>query len=246
MAVTGRIHSFESFGSVDGPGVRFVVFMQGCRMRCRYCHNPDTWKTDDPAAVAASPEEVLDRALRYRAYWGEDGGITVSGGEPLLQLDFVTELFRQARALGVSTVLDTAAGPFEDEPAYLERFDALMAFTDLVMLDIKHIDEEAHRRLTGFANKAPLACARHLDAVGKPVWIRHVLVPGITDDEAALRRLRDFLDTLGNVSRREVLAFHNFARFKWERLGIRYTLGDVEPPDAESLQRAREILGCHP
>ena len=237
----GRIHSFETFGSVDGPGVRFVVFMQGCRMRCRYCHNPDSWKINAGEEFEAA--DVARRALRYRAYWGKDGGVTVSGGEALLQLQFVTELFTILKNEGVNTCLDTAAGPYENTEAYQEAFDALMAVTDLVMLDIKHIDPKQHRSLTGISNERILKCARHLDALGKRMWIRHVLVPGLTDDEPSLRALGNFVRTLRNVSRFEILPYHSLGAYKWEALKIPYTLKDTRPPSEEESARARRLIG---
>ncbi len=234
----GRIHSFESFGSVDGPGVRFVVFMQGCRMRCAYCHNPDTWKEDRGDRM--SPEDVLKKALRYRSYWGDEGGITVSGGEPLLQTAFVTKLFTLAKAEGVHTTLDTAGEPWGE--AMAEAIDRLLAVTDLVLLDIKHIDPEQHRRLTGKPLSNILDFARHLDDLKMPVWIRHVLVPGWTDDDAALAKLGAFIETLSNVRRVEVLPFHNLARWKWHELGIPYRLEDAVPPEKDRILNARRLL----
>ena len=236
----GRIHSFETFGSVDGPGVRFIVFLSGCGFRCAYCHNPDTWAR--PPAFEMTADDVLARALRYRAYWGETGGVTVSGGEPLLQPEFVTELFEKAKAAGVSTCLDTAAGPFSREPARLAAFRRLMDATDLVLLDVKHIDTDAHRRLTGADNANVLDAARYLAEIGKPVWIRHVLVPGVTDGEESLTRLSDFLSTLPNVRRIDVLPYHTLGVAKWLALGLPYRLEGVEPPDAVALRRARDIL----
>lgn len=238
----GRIHSTESFGSVDGPGVRFVVFMQGCGFRCQYCHNADTWSAD--AGETVSAEELFNRILRYRSYWGRDGGITVSGGEPLLQIDFVTELFRLAKAAGVHTALDTAGGPFSIDEPFFGKFRELMALTDLVLLDIKHIDEERHKSLTGRSNKNVLELARYLSDTGKPVWIRHVLVPGITDDEESLSRLSEFLRTLKNVERVEVLPYHSLGAYKWKALGLNYPLEGVSPPTKEAVSRAREILGA--
>lgn len=238
----GRIHSFETFGSVDGPGVRFVVFLQGCRMRCAYCHNPDTWRIE--AGETLSVDEVLQRALRYRPYWGQKGGITASGGEPLLQLDFVTELFEAAHALGIRTALDTSAAPFSRDPAWLARFDRLLAVTDLVLLDIKDIRPAEHKHLTGFDNTPMLDCARYLSEKGTPLWIRHVLVPGWTDDDAALHELALFIGTLKTVERVEVLPYHAFALPKWEALGIPCRTKDVQPPTIERLENARRILGA--
>lgn len=235
---TGRIHSFESFAAADGPGVRFLVFLSGCPFRCLYCHNPDTWAR--PAPVAATAGEVLARALRYRAYWGREGGITVSGGEPMLQAGFATELFTLARRAGVSTCLDTAAGPFVDDG----RFDALFAATDTVLLDIKHMDDAKHRALTGASNAAPLACARRLSDLGRPVWIRYVLVPGLTDGEDDLRALGDFLRTLRNVRRLDILPYHTFGAGKWRKLGLAYALDGTVPPDPAAVARARALIGA--
>ena len=278
METTGYIHSIDSFGSVDGPGVRFVTFLQGCHMRCRYCHNPDTWKLANAAAVSEqqisenaaqahanavqntasdsaapssvcnykemTPSALIRQALRYKRYWGKEGGITVSGGEPLLQIDFMNELFRLAKENGVGTVLDTAAQPFTTEDPFFSKLTDLMENTDLVMLDLKHIDPEKHRVLTGHTNENILAFARYLNKIGKPMWIRHVLVPGVTDDDENLHGIRAFLDTLSNVKKVEVLPYHTLGIYKWESLGIPYTLKDVDPPTAESVKRAEEILGC--
>ena len=236
----GHIHSFETFGSVDGPGVRFVVFVQGCRMRCRYCHNPDTWKIGEGELWNA--EDIMNKAIRYKPYWGNEGGVTVSGGEPLLQLEFVTELFELLKKNGINTCLDTAGGPFNDDPAWLAAFDRLMRSTDLVMLDIKHIDSEKHKELTGIPNENILACARHMDELGTKMWIRHVLVPGYTDSDEQLMGIHEFVSTLKNVTRVEVLPYHMFGKFKWEKLGLKYTLEDVDVPTDESVQHAKEIL----
>mgnify|MGYP002690229792 CR=1 FL=1 len=217
----GYVHSLESFGSVDGPGVRFVVFLQGCALRCKYCHNPETWAAEG----------------------GKKGGITVSGGEPLRQLDFLTEFFTLARAKGVHTALDTAGQPFRpDDPAYLAAFDRLMANTNLVILDLKEIDPERHRQLTGKDNANILAMARHISDLGIPLWIRHVLVPGLTDDEEGLRKTADFIRSLKTVQRVEVLPYHTLGLFKWQKLGIPYPLPDAVPPTAEQVKRAEELL----
>ncbi len=237
----GRIHSTESFGSVDGPGIRFVVFMQGCGLRCAYCHNADTWALG--GGTEADAEEVLKKALRYRSYWKKNGGITVSGGEPLLQIDFVTELFRLAKAEGVNTALDTAGGPFNRSQPFFGRFKALMEVTDLVILDIKHTDPEKHKALTGKTNENILDMARCLSDMGKPVWVRRVLVPGLTDDKAELGRLKSFIASLGNVEKTEVLPYHSMGAYKWERLGAEYRLKDVRSPSAEEIKAAEEILG---
>lgn len=238
--MVGRIHSTESFGTVDGPGIRFVIFLQGCDMRCRYCHNPDTWKMT--GGTEASADELLDKAERYRSYWGDDGGITVSGGEPLLQIDFLLELFRKAKQRNITTCLDTSAQPFSLSSPFIDKFRELMTLTDTVLLDVKHIDDKVHRQLTGHSNENILQCVRLLDELHKHVWIRHVLVPGITDDDIDLHRLRAFLDTLSCVDRVDVLPYHTLGVFKWQSLGIKYTLDDVRPPSADRVKNAENIL----
>lgn len=240
--IKGRIHSVESFGSADGPGVRYIVFLKGCNMRCQYCHNPDTWAKDGGELM--TPEEVLKKALRYKTYWKEKGGITVSGGEALLQIDFVTELFRLAKEKGVNTCLDTSGNPFSLEEPFKSKFDELMKYTDLFMLDIKHMDDAAHRKLTGQTNQNILEMAAYLSDHGKAMWIRHVLVPGITTEQDELHRLRSFLDTLKTVERVEVLPYHTLGVFKWKELGIPYQLEGVDPPTKEQIDRAKEILGA--
>ena len=240
--IKGRIHSVESFGSADGPGVRYIVFLKGCNMRCQYCHNPDTWAKDGGELM--TPEEVLKKALRYKTYLKEKGGITVSGGEALLQIDFVTELFRLAKEKGVNTCLDTSGNPFSLEEPFKSKFDELMKYTDLFMLDIKHMDDAAHRKLTGQTNQNILEMAAYLSDHGKAMWIRHVLVPGITTEEDELYRLRSFLDTLKTVERVEVLPYHTLGVFKWKELGIPYQLEGVDPPTKEQIDRAKEILGA--
>lgn len=237
---TGYIHSIETFGSVDGPGVRFIVFMQGCPMRCQYCHNPDSWKPRIGQEMTV--DELLEKALRYRSYWGDKGGITVSGGEALMQIDFVTELFEKAHAMGINTCLDTSAQPFTRNEPWMGKFDRLMAATDTVLLDIKHIDNEEHRKLTRFGNDNIIDCARYLSDIKKPVWIRHVLVPGITDNDEYLNRLADILRNLTNIERIDVLPYHTLGIFKYEKLGIDYPLEGVPTPTAERIDNARMIL----
>lgn len=185
--IKGYVHSLESFGLVDGPGVRFVVFLQGCAMRCKFCHNPETWKAGGEEWEA---DKLWQRIQRYKRYWGKNGGLTVSGGEPLLQPDFVTELFTLAKKSGAHTALDTAGQPFSDNPEWMEKFKALMDVTDLVILDLKEMDEEGHKSLTGVKNSNILAMARWLSDNGKAMWIRHVLVPNLTDDEADLENMQ--------------------------------------------------------
>ena len=239
--VLGNIHSVESFGSADGPGVRYIVFLKGCAMRCKYCHNPDTWAGQ--GEDWQTPEEVLNKALRYKNYWKKNGGITVSGGEALLQIDFVTELFRLAKEKGGNTCLDTSGNPFTRQEPFFGKFRKLMEVTDLFMLDIKHMDPAGHRKLTGCDNANILDMARFLSDSGKAMWIRHVLVPGITDDEEQLTSLRKFIDTLKTVERVEILPYHTLGVFKWKELGIPYQLEGVEPPTEEQVKRAKELLG---
>lgn len=236
----GHIHSTESFGAADGPGVRFIVFMQGCHMRCRYCHNPDTWKMDGGDEVTA--DEILKRALRFKPYWGKDGGITISGGEPLLQIDFVIELFKKAKELGINTCIDTAGNPFTKEEPFFSKFEELMKYTDLVLLDLKEINPARHKDLTGFDNSNIIEMAKYLSEINKPVWIRHVLVPEHSDFDEDLDALGDFIDTLSNVDRVEILPYHTLGKFKWENLGIPYTLESISPPSAERIENAKNRI----
>lgn len=236
----GRIHSTESFGAADGPSVRFIVFMQGCHMRCRYCHNPDTWKMDGGDEVTA--DEILKRALRFKPYWGKDGGITISGGEPLLQIDFVIELFKKAKDLGINTCIDTAGNPFTKEEPFFSKFEELMKYTDLLLLDLKEINPTRHKDLTGFDNSNIIEMAKYLSEINKPVWIRHVLVPEHSDFDEDLDALGDFIDTLSNVDRVEILPYHTLGKFKWENLGIPYTLESISPPSAERIENAKQRI----
>lgn len=236
----GRVHSLETFGLVDGPGVRFVIFLQGCHMRCQYCHNPETWNTE--AGESYTARQLFDKACRYQRYWKENGGITISGGEPLLQIDFVLGLFTLAKENGIHTTLDTSGNPFTLEEPFISKFNQLMEVTDLFMLDIKDMDEEKHKNLTGRSNRNILAMAKYLSEHNKEMWIRHVLVPGLTDGEAELYQLRDLLHELETVSRAEILPYHTLGEFKWEKLNIEYPLKDVPVPTEEEIKRAEEIL----
>ena len=236
----GRISATESFGSVDGPGIRFIVFVQGCRYRCQYCHNPETWEREGGYEVTA--EEIFRQAWRYRPYWKRTGGITVSGGEPLLQLEFVTELFRLAKEKGVNTVIDTAGEPFTYDEPFFSAFETLLPLSDLFLLDLKQIDDAKHRALTGTSNESALALARFLSERGKRMWIRHVLVPGWTTGEEDLGRLSEFIAGLKTVDRVEVLPYHAMARHKYEELHLPYRLGDTPAPTAEEIASAEEIL----
>ena len=237
----GNIHSFETFGSVDGPGIRFIVFLSGCSLRCKYCHNPDTWNTESAKKTEAS--EIIQKALRYKPYWGNSGGITVSGGEPLLQIDFLIELFSLAKKNGIHTCIDTSGAPFTKENSWFEKFNSLMHLTDLLLVDIKHINEKEHILLTGKSGKNNLQLLQYLSEIKKPVWIRHVLVPGITDNDIYLNELRFFLNTLKNIQKIEVLPYHSFGEFKYKNLNIPYPLEGTEAPTKERILNAEKILG---
>ena len=240
--VTGLVHSTESFGSVDGPGIRFIVFMQGCKLRCQYCHNPDTWAMESNKAVERTVEDVLDEALRFRHFWGEHGGITVSGGEAMLQIDFVTALFTEAKKLGIHCTLDTCGLSYRNTPEYHEVVDKLLAVTDLVLLDIKEIDPEQHKFVTRQPNKNILEFAQYLSDKQVPVWIRHVLVPGLTDFDEHLVKLGEFVKTLKNVDKFEILPYHTMGEFKWRELGIPYPLEGVKPPTADRVKNAKALM----
>ena len=236
----GYVHSLESFGSVDGPGVRYIIFLTGCAMRCQFCHNPDTW--DMKTGTLYTTDELLEKAMKYRSYWKNDGGITVSGGEPLLQIDFLTELFRKAKANGIHTTLDTSGNPFTREEPFFSKFNELMKYTDLVMLDIKHIDDEQHKILTGCTNKNILDLARYLSDIKKPVWIRHVLVPERSDYDEYLIKLDEFIQSLDNVQKVEVLPYHTLGAYKWDELGYEYKLKGIDPPSVERVENAYKLL----
>ena len=238
--MNGFIHSTESFGTVDGPGVRFVVFLQGCPMRCQYCHNPDTWKMNTGSVRSA--QSLIQEYERNKAFYSK-GGITVTGGEALMQIDFLLELFTLARQKKIHTCLDTSGVTYRPgQSSYNEKLDALMEVTDLVMLDIKHIDPEGHKVLTGHDNGNILAFAKYLEEKQIPVWIRHVLVPGITDDAALLTRLGTFLGTLSNVKALDVLPYHIMGVTKYDQLGMAYPLKDVPPATKEQAANAKKII----
>ena len=240
--MNGYIHSTESFGAVDGPGIRFIIFTAGCPMRCKYCHNPDTW--DMTKGEELSADELIKLALRYKPYWHNGGGITVSGGEPLMQIDFLIELFKKAKESGVHTTIDTSGQPFKTEGEFFEKFEELMQYTDLVMLDIKHIDDVEHKELTTHTNQNILALAKYLDKIKKPVWIRHVLVPTVTDNDEYLKKLSEFISGLSNVEKVEVLPYHTLGIHKWEELGYEYKLSGIDSPTPERVANAKEILGA--
>lgn len=236
----GFIHSTESFGTVDGPGVRFVIFLQGCPMRCKYCHNPDTWEMHSGSVRSA--ESLIKEFQRNAPYYSK-GGITVTGGEALMQIDFLLELFTLAKEQGIHTCLDTSGVTYR--PGLSEnnqKLDALMDLTDLVLLDIKHIDPDGHKDLTGHTNANILAFARHLDKKQIPVWIRHVIVPGITDDPVLLTRLGTFLGSLSNIQALDVLPYHIMGVTKYEKLDIPYPLKGVSPATKKQAAISKKII----
>lgn len=236
----GRIHSLESFGTVDGPGVRYVVFTQGCPMRCAYCHNPDTWEIN--AGKEVEPSEIIANYERNKGFYN-GGGLTVTGGEPLLQVDFLLELFTMAKEKGIHTCIDSSGITFKPGNVdYIAKLDKLMEVTDLVMLDIKHIDLEKHIELTTQPNEGILAFAEYLDTKNVDIWIRHVVVPGITDIDEYLDKLGYFIGGLKNLKALDVLPYHTLGLPKYEKLGIEYRLKGVEPMDKKVLLDKKAVI----
>lgn len=246
----GYIHSFESFGTSDGPGIRFVVFLQGCPMRCLYCHNPDTREfysdggdgRKNRLGTAYEARQVLEEILKYEKYISS-GGVTVSGGEPLAQAEFVAELFALLKERGIHTALDTSGCVFQPENAEeTQKIASLLSLTDLILLDIKHIDTAAHKILTGRGNENILAFARFAAARGNKMWIRHVLVPGYTDSDENLVKIGEFAWSLGTVEKVQILPYHTLGKAKYEKMGLPYPLEGVEPPTEERVKNARRIM----
>ncbi len=232
----GRIHSFETFGTVDGPGIRFVVFLQGCHFRCVYCHNPDTWTLS--GGKTFRPEEIAEMAQRYKPYFdASGGGITVSGGEPLLQIPFVTELFRHCRQKGIHTCLDTNGSVIQSSD-----LDTLMQYTNLVLLDIKHMECERHKKITGFSNARVLSFARYLDNIEKPFNIRTVIVPGLSDSPSYIEALKTFCSSFSSLIKIELLPFHKMGEYKWHELSLPYMLQEIQPPSDEKMQKLKAII----
>lgn len=231
----GKVHSIETFGTVDGPGIRYIIFMQGCPLRCKYCHNRDTWDTKGGKEYTA--DELIENASKYSSYMkASGGGITVSGGEATLQSEFVAKLFEKAKEKGIHTCLDTSG--FVD----IEKLDPILENTDLVLLDIKHMDNEKSKDLTGVEITKALEVAKHLDKKNIPVWIRHVLVPTITDDKENLESLAKFVSTLNNIERFELLPYHSIGVHKWESIGLNYELKYIQDATDEDINRATEII----
>lgn len=232
----GRIHSFESLGTLDGPGIRFVIFFQGCGLKCKYCHNRDTWPLDE--GTLYSTEGIIKKVLRSKSYIeSSGGGVTISGGDPLMQPDFLLELVKELKKLNFHVALDTS-GAF----VLTNKIKEILNYTDLVLLDIKHIDNEKCTELTGVTNKYTLEFARYLDHIEKDIWIRQVIVPGYTDDENDLLKLKKFLHSLKSLKRVDLLPYHDLGKFKWENLGLTYELKDVPSPSQEDIERIKDLL----
>ena len=231
-----RIHSFESFGTVDGPGIRYVIFLQGCHLKCKYCHNRDTW--DINGGYYSSLDEILDKIENYKNYIMPNGGVTVTGGEPLLQVHFLIELFKKLKEKNIHTCIDTS-GMID----ITEDIKTLLNYTDLVLLDIKHIDPIKCKNLVGVSNERELKFAEYLSQNNIDMWIRQVLIPGYTDDENDLKKLKSFIDKLNSVKKVELLPYHNMGEYKWKKLGLNYDFKDVKVPTAEEVKKAKQILG---
>lgn len=234
--MNARIHSFESFGTVDGPGIRFVIFVQGCNLKCKFCHNRDTW--DSCGGTEYTVPELMDKIQRYKNYFMPSGGVTISGGEPLLQQDFLIEFLTALKAEGIHTAIDTA-GNF----ILTDKLKKVIDLADMFLLDIKCINDEICKDLTGVSNKNELAFAKYLSSINKPMWIRQVLVPGITDKEEDLINLKEFINSLNSVEKVEVLAYHDLGKFKWKELGFKYELEGIPTATPEDVARAKSILG---
>ncbi|MFS0637508.1 pyruvate formate-lyase-activating protein [Mesobacillus foraminis] len=237
----GNIHSIETLGTVDGPGIRYIVFTQGCLLRCQFCHNADTWEIGTGKQMSVS--KIIEDLQTYLPFIeASGGGITVSGGEPLLQIPFLTELFKECKKLGIHTTIDSSGGCYSSSSHFQQQLAELLKYTDLILLDLKHIDREKHKKLTGLTNEHILEFARFLSDHQVPIWVRHVLVPGTTDSHEDLDKLGKFIGTLNNVSKVEVLPYHKLGVYKWEALGMEYPLQGVEPPSEESVQKAYRLL----
>ena len=236
----GYYQSIESFALVDGPGVRSVLFLTGCPFRCLFCHNPDTWVMDEKYVI--TPEEALKKLIRFKPYWKDHGGVTISGGEPLVQMDFLIEFARLLKANNIHVTIDTSGATFSLDESYLKKFDELLSVIDLILLDIKCIDPEIHQRLTGKDNKNVLEMFKYLDEKKFPIWVRHVLVPTITDDDELLKRTDAFLSQFSNIERVEVLPYHTLGIHKYQILGIPYPLEGVPSPSKEREENANRLL----
>ncbi|MCR5790730.1 MAG: pyruvate formate lyase-activating protein [Lachnospiraceae bacterium] len=236
----GRIHSLESFGTVDGPGTRYVVFVQGCPMRCMYCHNPDTWAMS--GGTMMDPQEIFNQYKNNEPFY-KNGGVTVTGGEPLMQVDFLIDLFTIFKDGNVHTCIDTSGIAFDpDNAEWMEKLDRLLALTDLVMLDIKHIDPEKHLELTGQPNENILKFAEYLDQKKVDLWIRHVVVPGLTDDDTYLYKLGYFIGGLSDLKALDVLPYHTMGKVKYEKLGYKYRLADTPAMTQDEAIAKKQVI----
>ena len=231
-----KVHSIESFGTVDGPGIRFVLFLQGCHLQCKYCHNRDTWNMN--GGEYKSLDDIFEKIMKYKNYIYPNGGVTVTGGEPLLQVKFLIELFEKLKKEHIHTCVDTSG-----MVALTDDIKKLLYLTDLVLLDIKHIDSKKCKNLVGFNNEKELAFARYLSDNNIHMWIRQVLVPGYTDDEQDLLKLKDFINSLNTVDKVEILPYHDMGRYKWEKLGLKYELDGVRVANDDDVTRAKNLLG---
>lgn len=239
--MNGNVHSIETFGTVDGPGIRYVVFLQGCLLRCQFCHNADTWEIGTGKEM--SVEEIIQDLSTFLPFIDSSGGgITVSGGEPLLQMSFLIELFKQCKAKGIHTTIDSSGGCYSKSNQFQEQLKELLTYTDLILLDLKLINRNKHFKLTGMGNEHILHFARFLSDQDVPIWIRHVLVPGVTDDEEDLKELGEFIGSLKNVQKFEILPYHKLGVYKWEALGLEYPLKDVHTPSEEEVARVYQII----
>lgn len=236
MEIKGNIHSLESFGTVDGPGIRFVTFLQGCPLRCKFCHNPDTWDFSKKQKEY-TPEELYNEMLKYKRFFGANGGVTVTGGEPLVQREFVKEYFKLCKQDNIHTTVDTSGYIFD------EKVKEVLEYTDLVLLDIKCIDKNVYKDLTKVELENTLKFLDYLKAIKKDVWIRHVVVPTITDNNELLEKLADYLISYKEIIKKvELLPYHTLGKFKYDELGMEYPLKDVEPLEKERLEEVKNIF----
>lgn len=234
--IVGRIHSFETLGAVDGPGIRFIIFMQGCHLRCKFCHNRDTWDFQGGKEYAVN--EIYEKIMKYKNYFtASNGGVTASGGEPLLQLDFLIELFTKLKNSGISTAIDTS-GIIDIN----DKVKKLIDLTDLFLVDIKCINDEICKDLVGHSNKKELEFIKYLDSINKEIWIRQVIIPTITDNEEDLLKLRDFINSIDNITKVDLLPYHDLGKFKWLNLNEKYLLEDIRNADSNDIERVKSIL----
>ena len=232
--ITGRIHSFQSLGTVDGPGVRFVVFMQGCNLRCGCCHNPDTW--DISQGEEYTPRAVLDKVVRFREYFGKDGGITLSGGEPLLQAEFVKELFRMCHIEGINTCLDTSGSVLNDS------CKELLEHTDRVLLDIKYTNDADYKKYAGCSIEKVLNFLEYLDEKQIPVTLRQVIIPTLNDTEENIFELKKIASAHKCVDKTELLPFRKICQVKYDKMGIEFPFGNLPQPDGKTMAKLNKMI----